>query len=404
MNFSLFSSTSYRAIGVLLNYFLFSFLTFALSKHEFAQYNLIFLWSNLFMIFGSLGLSEVLKFEYASGRRDKNILANVVFSFSFFSAFVFSFFSIVFIYFISLVINVPYIYFTIAALFIPSVFCELIFAYYIAINLPLAGVIFYHVQKNFIFIFSLIVFNYFHDLDSLLVVICQFFSISIVVCFNLVKIKLSVNIKNAKHYFNFNWKHGLNNVILIGVSTLILSIDSIMLSFYSPLEEVADYNFASRLVQIPSFLLLALSPSVWSYLIQKLPSNEYRIITNYIFSKITLSIVFFIIISTFIIFFWSFIFLFFDIKYSNSKNIFLILLIYKLFEVLFSWFGTSLNLVGLSYWILKVSLFPLFLNVILNFLLIPHFSGAGAAVASAISMSLYYTILGFKYFSHFHSR
>jgi O-antigen/teichoic acid export membrane protein len=393
-----------RALGVIVSFSLLAVISHILQKDEFGIYSLVILYSNLLLIFGSFGVSEVLKFEAAKGQLGRDVIDNVLFN----SAIIWGLillslsFAIIFIIFIDL--NTAIVYLFIPIFFLVNLLAEMIFARLICIGSTLRGSFFYFVLRHSLFLIFILILYLIFEANLFLILSAQALIYLVVVIWYLKDIKFKLSFFKLPFFFKLNWRHGANNVILMGVSTVILSIDSIMLSAYSNLSEVANYNFVSKIIQIPSFLLFALNPIVTSFIInnsKKITSIDFN---KYIFRNLCFSLLFFLLSASLLILFWPLLFIFFNPIYIDSLNIFLILLGYKLLEVIFSWYGTTLNICGNSLWIAKISLIPLTVSILLNYLLIPKYGAIGAAIATFISMGIYYVSLGLKYYLAFNNK
>lgn len=386
-----------RLLGMLLSYCILLALTHLLTKDEYASYVLVITYSNLLMLLGTLGAHEVLKYERAHVVDDDSVINVIILRYVFKS----SIFVGVTLFLLLLLGNILFdlkaIYILISVLIVPNIMIEVFNARKIADRQVLQSIYMYYIFRNGLLLLFLLVSQIFYDLNALLAVLCNIAAIYLVYVFYTSHYYNDIFVRVSGNYWNLNWQHGLRNIVLIGVSTLILSIDVMMLAIFSTPADVADYNFVSRLVQMPVLLLVAMNPGIGSYIINNIKYFRTHEFGSFITKNTTRAALFFVFAVSSILVCWDYIFYVANRQYANTVGLFSILATYKLFEVLASWRGTAINILGLSSWVMKISLAVLLLNIFLNFLLIPLYQAIGAAVATSICLIIYYSLLMLKY-------
>jgi len=383
-----------RLFAAAISYLTFFALARLLNKEEFGYFNIITTWINIFIIFGGFGLGEVLKYEYRIGSLNQREIFSCIYSFGLTSSFIVLALTFFFIkYFIN---NDALIWYSIPIIYFLNFNSELYYAHCLSIDNGDRGVIFYYLVRQFVFLFSII--SLFLLGISNLNYFLIFFIFSYLLNFIYINIFTEKNIKinHIRKYFSLNWKHGIFNALTIGSSTIILSLDSILLSFYTTPNSVAEYNFAFKLAQIPSFILLVLNPSVTGWIISK-SSKDFMITKNYLHKYSLFALIFCCISGLFIMGTWNYIISIIGKDYIGVFPIYCILFLFKIIESYFSFYGTYINIYGYSLWMLKCSVVMIIINITVNLLLIPTLAAIGAAIATTMTMSIFYILLYYKF-------
>lgn len=394
-NRNLFFGFWLRFFGATTSYLIFFLLAKILDKEEFGNFNILSTWVNLLIIFGGFGLNEILKFEFRTAKYQDSLVYSYVFSFGVISCFIISIMGLISIFIfnefsVTIWLAIPIIYFL-------NFSSEIYYARCLSQGESERGVIFYNIQRQLIFLISIILLHYMEELSINFIILMYMASYLSNLVYILLDDKPTFKFRYIRKFFNLNWTHGLNNVLVFGASTIILSLDTLLLSYYNSASAVADYNFALKLVQLPTFLLLAINPKITSWIVSEsiyLTSIESK---NFLRKYSTLAALFCLFVGIFIISFWDVILSIFGANYSNTLIIFCILFGYKIFECYFSFYGTYINICGHSLWTIKCSIFIIVINLILNLILIPKIDAIGAAIATSISMSLFYILVYYKF-------
>lgn len=394
---SIYISFIARSLGMLLSYCTLLLLTHLLTKNEFASYVLVVTYSNLLMLVGTLGAHEVLKYERAHGFNTDSVVNGTIFRYVFrISIYLGS--ALFLILFVGIIFtDLESVYVLIAIVIVPNIMLEVFNARKIADGQVLESIFLYYIGRNFLLLLLLLVCQNLYEVDVFVAMFCNIIAMYVVHLFYTLQYWNNICERRYVSYWSLNWQHGMRNIVLVGVSTLMLSVDIIMLGIFSKPADVADYNFATRLVQLPVLLLIAMNPRIISYIVNNIKCLCSHDFTSFITKNTTMAFLFFVFVVVIMLGGWEYIFYVANNQYSNTISLFWILSIYKLFEVLASWKGTAINILGLSSWVMKIAFYVLIFNIFLNFFLIPIYHATGAAVATSISFAIYYSLLIFKY-------
>ena len=198
-------------------------------------------------------------------------------------------------------------------------------------------------------------------------------------------INTKYNNKNIKRtFFKFT-----KTMILISFMAVILNkIDRIMLGIFMSSDIVGIYSIAAKIAALGSFILLS-SNMIFSSIISELFSSDkldllhdiYRSITKWVF------LISFSIINSFW-FFPKIMLRFFGEEYIIGSLVLIILSISRLIEVIPGANGYLLSMTGRENINLFNNIIMAFTNIVLNIILIPLYGMIGAAIATAISISL----------------
>ncbi len=199
------------------------------------------------------------------------------------------------------------------------------------------------------------------------------------------------NISIYKKMFSFSWPLVLTHFLVM----IMAWTDTIMIGYFKNASEVGIYNAA-----IPTAQILYVIPYAFSFLFVPILTDFYAkkewSSFNHLFYTTTKWIFMINIIPLIIFVFFSkeVIQTLFGIYYVNSAVPLLILSIGYFMNYLVMNATNTLIIFKKTKLIFIDLLIATFLNIILNYLLIPHYGGRGAAIATSIS----FTLAGILYF------
>jgi len=202
-----------------------------------------------------------------------------------------------------------------------------------------------------------------------------------------------INIKKIKEYSKINYKPAL----LIFGSTLAINIymivDNILLGYLTNMENVAFYSLSVKLVKIPITLLTVVSPVLIPSIINLLNNNKKEEVKILINKSIELALSFSIpLIVIFLALAPEIITIFAGNKFNESIIIIRYLTPLIILLSLSNIFGLQILIpLKKDFIFLKIVTLGLFINLILNFMLIPIYSYFGAVISSIVT-ELYITI------------
>ena len=224
----------------------------------------------------------------------------------------------------------------------------------------------------------------------------SYFSTKLIVCL------LSIFLLR-KHLFNFNSevkKTSLKKILntsfpmfLTAVMQLvILQTDIIMLGSLSTIEQVGIYAIVMKLAVLSGFILQSLNSIVAPKFSELFYSREHQELLN--LSKKTTKLVFFatVPISIALIVFGESLLSFFGEAFKPGYLALLILTIGQLTNAISGPVGYFLNMTGHQKQFNYIVFLSAFINIILNYFLIPIYGVTGAAFASMLSMVLWNVI------------
>ncbi len=207
------------------------------------------------------------------------------------------------------------------------------------------------------------------------------------------KIRPKKNKQLAKSIFSYSWP-----LVFFDLSLWILhSTDSFMIGILKTVEEVGFYNAA-----IPIAILLTISIDLFGSMFFPLVTKEHVKGNKEIVKQLSqqtgkwvymISLPLFILL---IIFPGVFIKIFFGEEYLVASNALRFLSIGAMFTAVFEVSKKLILIKGKSKLILKITLFVLALNIILNLILIPLYGITGAAISTMISLAFLGLIFAFQ--------
>ena len=171
------------------------------------------------------------------------------------------------------------------------------------------------------------------------------------------------------------------------------SVDIIILTAYEGYDKVAYYSIAVKLATVTALALMSVNIVVAPKIAEIYNNNDHNTLNNLIrdSSRIIFSISFPVLIILFV--FSGFILSFFGENYVLAKDALGILLVGQFFSSICGPGAVYLNMTGREQKLNKILIAGLFVNVILNFILIPVYAIEGAAAATLISMLFWNTLI-----------
>lgn len=171
------------------------------------------------------------------------------------------------------------------------------------------------------------------------------------------------------------------------------SVDIIILTAYEGYDKVAYYSIAVKLATVTALALMSVNIVVAPKIAEIYNNNDHNTLNNLIrdSSRIIFSISLPVLIILFV--FSGFILSFFGENYVLAKDALGILLVGQFFSSICGPGAVYLNMTGREQKLNKILIAGLFVNVILNFILIPVYGIEGAATATLISMLFWNTLI-----------
>lgn len=249
---------------------------------------------------------------------------------------------------------------------------------------------------NILGVILLVVFTYFFGLKGYLLAVTITPFLSLYWYFKLKIFKFHKIKLNNKEL----WSYSIHAVITAFFSDFLFSLDILLLGFLMNENAVASYKVAIILPSNLTFLAVSMLQADFPKLAQQ-SKNKY-FLKNYIINyyKIFIPICFLIFIVGFF-FSEEILVLFFGKTYGNEAQIFSILLITFLSNILMrNLYGNLLSAVGMMKSNTVISVITLLVLLGLAFILVPKFQilGMGISVFSAMLIS---GVLGFSFFTHY---
>lgn len=176
--------------------------------------------------------------------------------------------------------------------------------------------------------------------------------------------------------------------LFLGSSALLIMgwVDTLMIAHYKTESETGIYNILVKFAQVPTIVLIAvngiLAPKI-SYYFNNGQIEDFRKVINQASKMIFLgSLPVFLLL----LLFYPYLFKMFEIEGNNILTVFGILLMGQFINVISGSVALILQMIGKQKIFSNILLIGLFINVTLNFLLIPRFGIEGAAIATTISL------------------
>ncbi|WP_133493126.1 polysaccharide biosynthesis C-terminal domain-containing protein [Alcanivorax sp. 24] len=185
------------------------------------------------------------------------------------------------------------------------------------------------------------------------------------------------------------WPYIMPLAILSGAQVINGQIDIVMIGLFRPIEEVANYRISVQMAVMISFGLHALTAMSAPIITTLYKEANFYGLRKYVFQisimNLSISLPIFII---FVVWGESLIVSFFGGGYSEAFTPLVILALSQLIHTTIGPVTTLMNMLGNEKWSMKVIVFSSVLNVVLNLVLVPHYGMIGAAISTAVSLSL----------------
>lgn len=230
-------------------------------------------------------------------------------------------------------------------------------------------------------------------ITSQFVIICM----SVITCFALIYslaklffVSSFFSDPTPKQYDTAKWIRAAVPLMIASGMILILGyLDTIMIGILIDPVEAGIYSVASRVARFSTFLLVALNNAVAPY-VSTLFAERNNLQTQLILTKVTVASFIFGVFFYLIMIIWgNFILGLFSNPFVKGYYPMLILLAGCMVSIGSGSVGLMANIMGKQDTALIFISLGVFMNIILNFLLIPQYHMIGASIATAISMSVW---------------
>jgi len=341
----------------------------------------------IFFLFADFGTSTIFIREYQQ-QQDKEKQTNIFFSLKIILAVIFSLLALGG-YFFSKKFDGFLFYFSFVLFYFLMHIENFFESFFIALEKTEKKFIFNTLMSLFLFIFVFLGLTFFKNILAVILAYILSAFLGIIFAYLLTlsetKIKFFFEPQLAKHYLY----NGLPLVLFGLLGYVFFTTDKIILAHLRSIEEVGYYSLASRVLSvlfvIPSLFYTALYP----YLAKKIGEKEERkvrflfknIILGSTISGFLISVVVFLLAPIVIP-------IFFGSKYNPSIKIlqaFVWIIVFVFPTIFLDYFLISNHRQWLDFWI---TIIPAFLNVILNFILIPLYGVYGAVFSSILAQAL----------------
>jgi O-antigen/teichoic acid export membrane protein len=171
-----------------------------------------------------------------------------------------------------------------------------------------------------------------------------------------------------------------------GAIFLYAKIDQVMLKNFVGLEELAGYSIAVKVSQVWYFLPLVISSVYYPKFVRYKPLciDKYKQLVSSLFSL--LSLISLLAIISYLLLTDIALNVIFDGRYDHIYPMIIILVSSGYFVSMGYVNGKWMVCEGLTYLTLKRNLLGLAINLVLNFFMLPHFGGVGAAISTLLSI------------------
>jgi len=164
------------------------------------------------------------------------------------------------------------------------------------------------------------------------------------------------------------------------------NIDVLMIGKIMSMEDVGIYKIASMNANLIGLTLIAISMAIMPNISKLYKEKQYKILQSVIVKGHRYA--FFLALPILIIFFFLgkiYLVAIFGDEYANAYITLNILAFGKVFYAGIGLIGTVFNMIGLSWYVAINAFFIVFINLILNYFLIPIYGIEGAAIATIVS-------------------
>jgi O-antigen/teichoic acid export membrane protein len=247
-----------------------------------------------------------------------------------------------------------------------------------------------NVTLNFVFILGL-----HYNIESIFYsyIISVFFTFLLGLFLTKKYLRLTFSFERAKELISYG-----NKFIYIGVFILLIEIsDRFFLKFYFDESVVGIYSTSYRLASVMSLLIAAFKFS-WTPYFLNLSNDQNnkevvaRVFTSYIYIVLFLFLLFSFYTEPLVSFsFWGFSFL--NKNFQSGLVIVPIILLSHFFSGLYSNMNFAPFFSEKTFYLLVSSFSGFIINIVLNFLLIPHFEMIGAAFATLFTYIVMFLVI-----------
>jgi len=341
----------------------------------------------IFFLFADFGTSTIFIREYQQ-QQDKEKQTNIFFSLKIILAVIFSLLALGG-YFLSKKFDGLLFYFSFVLFYFLMNIENFFESFFIALEKTEKKFIFNTLMSLFLFIFVFLGLTFFKNILAVILAYILSAFLGIIFAYLLTlsetKIKFFFDSQLAKHYLY----NGLPLVLFGLLGYVFFTTDKIILAHLRSIEEVGYYSLASRILSVLFVIPSLFNTALYPYLAKKIGEKEERkvrflfknIILGSIISGLLVSVVVFLLAPIVIP-------IFFGSKYNPSIKIlqaFVWIIIFVFPTVFLDYFLISNHRQWLDFWI---TIIPAFLNVILNFILIPLYGVYGAVYSSLLAQAL----------------
>ncbi len=385
--------TASRIFGSIASYILIILLTRFLGVKGLGQYSFVFAFASFFFLFSDFGLNGLMIRDLARNKDKISTYASNIFNFkmlllliSFIIFVITSFFVKQELFFVLLIVGLSIFSSNVGGFFVNLLRVD-VDGKNIALGLLL--------ERSIALVLGAFVLFSFRSL--LLFVVVLFFSQVIKGVFYYIKSR------SFNYSFSFDWPFILSLLkksypfFLVAVfATVYVRMDTVMLSFMKGDVVAGWYNAAYKLINainILPTLILTFGFPTFSYL-YKTSKKELKIFLQKLI-KFSLFIMSFIIVIVFLSAKWILHFVY-GITAVQSVISFKILVVAELFAFLSDIIGTLIAAADRQLLFAKIAGIGAFINLLLNFLLIPILSLYGAAIATGITYIFMFVFMFFN--------
>jgi O-antigen/teichoic acid export membrane protein len=345
----------------------------------------------IFFLFADFGTSTIFIREYQQ-QQDKEKQTNIFFSLKIILAVIFSLLALGG-YFFSKKFDGFLFYFSFVLFYFLMHIENFFESFFIALEKTEKKFIFNTLMSLFLFIFVFLGLTFFKNILAVILAYILSAFLGIIFAYLLTlsetKIKFFFDSQLAKHYLY----NGLPLVLFGLLGYVFFTTDKIILAHLRSIEEIGYYSLASRIISVLFVIPSLFNTALYPYLAKKIGEKEERKV-RFLFKNIILGSIISGFFITLVVFLLAPIVIpiFFGSKYNPSIKIlqaFVWIIIFVFPTVFLDYFLISNHRQWLDFWI---TIIPAFLNVILNFVLIPFYGVYGAVYSSISAQALNFVL------------
>jgi len=333
----------YKFIALFLYVLIISLLANILNKETFSEYSKIFLWTNIFLLFSTGGISLFFFNEYNNKKvKNKSLINFLLFDYLIVNIIIF--FLLYFIeknyLFFDFKINI-YLFFCFFNSSLTLILTSLISKKNIGIN---KTIIFENLFKNLFFFITILIILLINFKSVSITKIIYGYSIS---CYFLSFLLFVINYKflnkiyfknhlNIKIFFNFKkfFRMRVDHSIIACLIVLETNLPIFFFTYYKLNILLADYHILLTLFMFFNFVNINMSLNIFEKFLKY--KKNIKKIENVVTDYFTISLPFVLTFSIFLLFFWTFVNIYIlDGKFNFDKIIILLLIILFLSDYLF---------------------------------------------------------------------